>query len=82
MNCIVHETAAWQKLADHASNIISNTHLRNLLADGDRCAQLVASHNGIVLDYSRQRVNADTMVNILTSINIYIAYSLQIFFNM
>ena len=31
------------------------------MKDGDRCEALTAEHNGVFLDYSRQRVTADTM---------------------
>lgn len=35
--------------------------LRELLADAGRCASLVAEHDGIVLDYTRQKVTLETM---------------------
>lgn len=40
----------------HPSN-----HLKILLQDPDRCAALVAEHDGILLDFSRQNVAPETM---------------------
>eukprot|EP00179_Madagascaria_erythrocladioides_P001452 CAMPEP_0198315900 /NCGR_PEP_ID=MMETSP1450-20131203/5993_1 /TAXON_ID=753684 ORGANISM="Madagascaria erythrocladiodes, Strain CCMP3234" /NCGR_SAMPLE_ID=MMETSP1450 /ASSEMBLY_ACC=CAM_ASM_001115 /LENGTH=559 /DNA_ID=CAMNT_0044019027 /DNA_START=55 /DNA_END=1734 /DNA_ORIENTATION=+ len=40
---------------------IRETHLRDLMADADRCRAMVAEHDGIVLDYSRQRATTKTM---------------------
>lgn len=31
------------------------------MQDQDRCSSLVAEHNGIILDYSRQNLNSNTM---------------------
>lgn len=54
------ETAAWKALSAHLENIQA-THLRDLLQDDARCRALVAEHNGIFLDYCRQKVTTDTM---------------------
>ncbi|KAA8497950.1 Glucose-6-phosphate isomerase, cytosolic [Porphyridium purpureum] len=44
---------------------IQETHLRELLQDEERCAAMVAEHNGLMLDYSRQRVSMDTRERLL-----------------
>ncbi|CAM9948489.1 unnamed protein product [Discosporangium mesarthrocarpum] len=36
-------------------------HLRNLMSDPERCAALTAGFDGILLDYSRQKVTNETM---------------------
>ncbi|CAM9636868.1 unnamed protein product, partial [Choristocarpus tenellus] len=56
----VHETAAWATLSEHAA-VMQGTHLRNLMEDAERCSALTAESNGILLDYSRQRVTNETM---------------------
>lgn len=52
------------KLRDHAQEIKGH-HLRDLLQDPVRCASLSAEYNGLILDYSRQNVTANTMVTFL-----------------
>lgn len=56
----IHETAAWASLKEQAS-LLEGVHLRELIADADRCAALTAEHSGIFYDYSRQRVTNSTM---------------------
>ena len=56
----IDQTEAWKKLAAHVGTI-ERTHLRELMKDEKRCAALVAEHDGIFLDYSRQRVTAETL---------------------
>jgi hypothetical protein len=41
---------------------MKNVHLKTLLQDSDRCKALVASQDGIYLDYCRQSIHVDTMV--------------------
>lgn len=41
--------------------MIDNTHLRDLLEDEERVLSLAAEYDGILLDYSRQQVTAETM---------------------
>ena len=41
--------------------MVKTTHLRQLLADADRCSALLAEHDGIILDYSRENVLPETM---------------------
>lgn len=57
----IHETAAWAALREHAASL-EGAHLRDMMADADRCAALTAERGGILLDYSRQRVTNETMV--------------------
>eukprot|EP01006_Ploeotia_vitrea_P016555 TRINITY_DN47279_c0_g1_i1.p1 TRINITY_DN47279_c0_g1~~TRINITY_DN47279_c0_g1_i1.p1 ORF type:complete len:621 (-),score=337.72 TRINITY_DN47279_c0_g1_i1:49-1731(-) len=59
-NAAANEALAWQKLAKHVE-AIEKTHLRDLLKDANRDKALVAEFDGVVLDYSRQRVTAETM---------------------
>lgn len=56
----IHETAAWAALKEHAA-ALEGTHLRDMMRDADRCAALTAERDGILLDYSRQRVTNETM---------------------
>lgn len=56
----IASTSAWKRLRDHVAQI-EKTHLRELLGDEQRSAQLTAEHDGIFLDYARQRVTAQTM---------------------
>lgn len=50
----------WKRLAKHAEHM-DTIHLRDLLQDTHRCDKMYAAHDGVYLDYSRQRVNLDTM---------------------
>jgi glucose-6-phosphate isomerase len=62
MDCTnIHETTAWTRLQEHANHIKSHTHLRELLKDSTRNECLVAEHDGIMLDFSRECVTKDTM---------------------
>ena len=54
------EHPAWAALRAHIGTI-NATHLRDLLRDEDRCGALTAEFDGVVLDYSRQRVTRETM---------------------
>ena len=58
---LISETTQWKSLEEHV-NVINKTHLKTLLQDKDRNAILTAEHDGIILDYSRQRVLPETMV--------------------
>jgi glucose-6-phosphate isomerase len=57
---LVSSKSEWKRLQKHAEHI-ETIHLRELLEDADRCDALYAVHDGVYLDYSRQRVNFDTM---------------------
>jgi len=50
---------AWKALANHAAEV-KRLHLRDQLQNERRCAEMVASHNGIILDYSRQNGSPET----------------------
>jgi len=60
-NQLVSRTAEWQRLKQHAKYIKQETHLRDLMQDEERCDELYATHDGVYLDYSRQRVTGETM---------------------
>ena len=60
----IHQTDAWAALREHAASL-EGAHLRDMMADADRCAALTAEHDGIFLDYSRQRVTNETMVSLV-----------------
>jgi glucose-6-phosphate isomerase len=56
----ITQSESWRRLAGHVG-AIEGTHLRELMKDGKRCGALTAEHDGVFLDYSRQRVTAETM---------------------
>jgi len=59
---MISSTAAWSALVAEAEvQKRSGRHLKTLLSDGVRCRALVAEHEGIVLDYSRENVTTETM---------------------
>lgn len=58
---VISETAQWKRLEAHTASI-KQMHLRNMLQDSERCRAMIAEHNGILLDYSRQNVTLETMV--------------------
>lgn len=49
-----------------AAALADSIHLRDLLMDSARCSAMVASHNGFLLDYSRQRLTTDTVSALFT----------------
>ena len=54
-------TPAWQALTQHVGEI-RQQHLRELFAaDPQRFAKLSLQHNGMLLDFSKQRLNASTL---------------------
>jgi glucose-6-phosphate isomerase len=57
---LVSSCSEWKRLQKHAEHI-ETIHLRELLQDADRCEAMYAVHDGVYLDYSRQRVTLDTM---------------------
>jgi hypothetical protein len=57
---LVSATPEWQRLEEHSQEIES-THLRELLQDEDRCDKMYAEHDGVYLDYSRQRATLQTL---------------------
>ena len=59
-NTLVSNTPEWRRLQQHAEDMES-THLRNLLQEKDRSDAMFAEHDGVYLDYSRQRATLETM---------------------
>lgn len=57
---LVSRTSEWKRLEQHAQ-LIQKTHLRTLLQDVERCNALYATHDGVYLDYCRQRITLETM---------------------
>lgn len=45
----------------NAASAADDVHLRDLIMDEDRCAAMVASHNGFLFDFSRQRLTKDSL---------------------
>ena len=56
----ISDTPAWKRLSAHAGEI-GSLHLRDQLRDAKRCAAMVAEHDGMVLDYSRQNATPETL---------------------
>lgn len=61
----MEKTLEWSRLKAHAESVMPSLHLSTLLQDAERSAAMTASHDGILLDYSRQLVTTETMVIIL-----------------
>lgn len=57
---LVSTTPEWKRLENHAE-YIDSTHLRDLLQDQERSDAMFATHDGLYLDYSRQRATLETM---------------------
>lgn len=55
------EVTAAMDVLRAAADATNNLHLRDLLLDPERCNAMTASHAGILLDYSRQRLTLDTL---------------------
>ncbi|XP_024399239.1 glucose-6-phosphate isomerase, cytosolic isoform X2 [Physcomitrium patens] len=64
----ISETAAWKQLHQHVGEI-KKTHLRELMKDEQRCQSMIKEVDGIVVDYSRQRVTTGTMEKLLSLAN-------------
>ena len=45
---------------------LSSQHLRSLMGDGARCASMTAAHNGVTLDFSRQKATPTTAALLTT----------------
>lgn len=52
-------TSAWRALEENVAEV-RQAHLRDLLSDESRCDAFTAEHNGVFLDYSRQRMTIKT----------------------
>ncbi|KAL2459062.1 Glucose-6-phosphate isomerase [Forsythia ovata] len=57
---LIYETGLWKDLRAHVEEI-KKTHLRELMSDTERCKSMMVEFDGILLDYSRQIVNLDTL---------------------
>ncbi|KAL2501641.1 Glucose-6-phosphate isomerase [Forsythia ovata] len=57
---LICETGPWKDLRAHVEDI-KKTHLRELMSDTERCKSMMVEFDGILLDYSRQRANLDTL---------------------
>ena len=51
---------AWRKLTEHRE-ALSRTHLRELLQDPSRFGKFSLTLEGMLVDFSKQRINAETM---------------------
>ena len=57
---LISSTSEWNALKEHVKDI-EKTHLRDLLKDYNRCENLTLEHDGVYVDYARQRVTEETM---------------------
>jgi glucose-6-phosphate isomerase len=57
---LVSSTSEWKRLEAHKREI-EGTHLRDLLMDKERSETMYAEHDGVYLDYSRQRATLKTL---------------------
>ena len=57
---LVSKKPQWKRLEQHVAEI-EQAHLRDLLQDEDRSEAMFAEHDGVYLDYSRQRATSRTM---------------------
>ncbi|CAD6214837.1 unnamed protein product [Miscanthus lutarioriparius] len=61
---LICDTEQWKALQAHVG-AIQKTHLRDLMADADRCKAMTAEYEGIFLDYSRQQATGETIDKLL-----------------
>jgi glucose-6-phosphate isomerase len=52
---------SWENLRQHFQNDIRSLHLRNLLQDNERNAQLQAKFEDILFDYSHEKLTPKTV---------------------
>lgn len=57
---LISDSDAWKDLKGHVEDI-KKTHLRDLMSDKARCQSMMVEFDGMLLDYSRQRANVETM---------------------
>lgn len=57
---LVSNADEWRILEEHKEEI-DETHLRDLLQDADRSGAMYAEHDGVYLDFSRQRATLETL---------------------
>jgi glucose-6-phosphate isomerase len=63
-SALICDTEQWKALQAHVG-AIQKTHLRDLMADADRCKAMTAEFEGIFLDYSRQQATGETIEKLL-----------------
>jgi glucose-6-phosphate isomerase len=56
----IDQSETWSKLKAHVGDI-QQTHLRDLLKDSKRTENLILTHNGIYVDFSRQNATNETV---------------------
>ncbi|KAL5704579.1 glucose-6-phosphate isomerase [Ranunculus cassubicifolius] len=61
---LICNTEPWKDLKAHVEEI-KKTHLRDLMSDDERCKSMIVEHDGLVLDYSRQRAHQETIGKLL-----------------
>jgi glucose-6-phosphate isomerase len=59
----ISESPAWKDLKTHVKTI-EEIHLRQLLLDQKRCENLIKEYDGVVVDFSRQRVTDETLAKL------------------
>ncbi|KAI0499786.1 hypothetical protein KFK09_017994 [Dendrobium nobile] len=57
---LICDAVEWQDLKGNVEEI-KRMHLRDLLADVERCKSMMVEYDGIILDYSRQCADQETM---------------------
>ncbi|XXG45603.1 hypothetical protein AAC387_Pa02g0645 [Persea americana] len=57
---LISDTEPWKDLKGHVEEI-KKSHLRDLMNDSTRCNSMMVEFDGILLDYSRQRIYQDSM---------------------
>ncbi|ERN00198.1 glucose-6-phosphate isomerase, cytosolic [Amborella trichopoda] len=57
---LISDTQPWKDLKVHVEDI-NKTHLRDLMNDSERCKSMMMEFDGILLDYSRQRISQETL---------------------
>eukprot|EP01025_Chloroclados_australasicus_P014852 TRINITY_DN1702_c0_g1_i2.p1 TRINITY_DN1702_c0_g1~~TRINITY_DN1702_c0_g1_i2.p1 ORF type:complete len:846 (-),score=82.03 TRINITY_DN1702_c0_g1_i2:2094-4358(-) len=54
------QVPAWEQLSQHKEEI-ERTHLKELMVDEPRTDALIKEHNGVLIDFSRQRATQETL---------------------
>jgi len=57
----IDKNPAWKSLVEHNRKVVAKTHLRELMTDNKRISTLMAEHDGILLDSSRQNATPETL---------------------
>lgn len=59
----ISDTDEWKALQEHVADI-DNTHLRDLINDEARYKECIMEHDGLYLDFSRNRVTSETLAKL------------------